>query len=135
MNNDQSPVADPTGITPLDLEHRQLVEAINETCAELERGAARDAVLDQLGVLYVRVNAHFALEERLTRERSPEVYRSRKARYHDLLERVGAMMDAFYEGRCGACDQALGKCLLSWLEQHLKAGHSHLATPAGRWAC
>lgn len=134
MNHDQAAVTGTTGVAPLDLEHQRLVEAINETCADLERGAGREAVLDGLGLLYVRVNAHFALEERLTRERSPEVYRSRKARYDALLERIGAMMDAFYEGRCGACDQTLAKCLLSWLEQHLQAGHAHLAAPAGRLA-
>ncbi len=126
MNDGQATIKGTTGIGPLDLEHQRLVEAINETCAGLEHGADRDSVLDGLGLLYVRINAYVALEQRLAHERSLEAVSLRKARYHALLERIGAMMDAFYEGRCGACDQALTKCLLSWLDQHTRSSREHL---------
>lgn len=126
MRNDIAQGPDATGIEPLEIEHQRLMEAVNETCAELANGG-RESVLDGLGLLYVRISAHLALEERVIRERRPELVATYRTRCHAVLERIGAMMDAFYEGRCGACDQALSRCLLSWLEQHLQHGHRQFA--------
>lgn len=126
MQHHESHDAETTGIEPLDFEHRRLVAVIDDTCAEIGRGAGRDSVLDGLGLLYVRINAHFALEQRITQEQSPHRYAATRARCHALLERIGAMMDAYYEGRCHACDKSLGECLKSWLQLHLRAGHDHL---------
>jgi hemerythrin-like metal-binding protein len=108
---------------PIAHEHALLVEAINETCASLSGAGGRDPVLDALGLLYVRICAHFALEERMVRQSSPELYSAHKIKYEALLERIRVMMDAFYEGECDACEKSLKDCLLSWLDQHLQTEH------------
>lgn len=112
-----------TGVEAIDHDHLQLLETINETCATLMRNSARDPVLDALGSLYVRICAHFALEEKMIRDSSPALYTAHKMKYEALLERIGVIMDAFYDGECDGCDKSLKDCLLSWLEQHLQTEH------------
>lgn len=123
MQNFQSHVAVRTGIDAVDHDHQLLLDTISETCASLQRRSARERVLDTLGLLYVRVCSHFALEEKMLREHSPELYPTRKARYEALLERIRVMMDAFYDGECDLCDKSLEDCLRSWLQQHLQTEH------------
>ena len=125
MRHDATQGESTAGNQQLDFEHRRLMETIDDTCAEFSRGATRDSVLDNLGLLYVRISAHVALEEKVTRERNPEQYQAYKERCRILLERIGVMMDAFYDGRCHVCDKALAECLRSWFEQHLRAGDDH----------
>lgn len=108
-------------------DHLGLVEAINQTCNNLDTGSTRESVLDTLGVLYVRICAHFALEEKFIRESLPELYATYKVKYETLLERIRVIMDAFYDGECDVCDKSLKHCLRSWLEQHLHGGHPALA--------
>ncbi len=129
MRNSQSQFACMTGVGAVDHDHQLLIEAINETCTSLKRRSGRDPVLDALGLLYVRICSHFALEEKMMRAYSPELYSTRKVKYEALLERIRVMMDAFYDGECDLCDKSLSDCLLSWLDQHLKTEH-HLSTGA-----
>lgn len=126
MKQDDSQREYATGIEPVDFEHRRLMAAIDDTCTEFSRGATRDSVLDGLGLLYMRISAHVALEQKMVREHSPQHFRAYRENCQALLERIGVMMDAFYEGRCHVCDKALAECLRSWFEQHLKTGHEPL---------
>jgi hemerythrin len=116
-----------TGADAIDHDHLRLVETINQACATLGDGGARDSVLDALGVLYVRTCAHFAMEEKMIRESIPERYVGYKLKYETLLERIRVIMDAFYDGECDVCEKSLKGCLRSWLEQHLQGGHPQLA--------
>lgn len=120
-----------TGVEAVDHDHLQLVDTINETCATLRRDAGREPVLDALGLLHMRICAHFALEEKMIRRYDPEQFATRKAGYEALLDRIGVMMDAFYEGACDACDKSLDECLRGWLDQHLQAEHRGVAGNRG----
>ncbi len=107
-----------SGTGAVDHDHRWLMAAIEETCASLRGSHSRHSVSDALGVLYVRSCAHFALEEKLLRERGAEVYAAHKARDEMLLERMRAMMDAYDDGECDGCDKSLAECLAAWLHEH-----------------
>jgi hemerythrin-like metal-binding protein len=112
-----------TGLEALDHEHLQLIEAINDTCAGIESAEGTEPVLDALGLLYMRTCAHFALEQKLARERSPELNMINKLKYEALLDRLRTMMDSYEDGRCEMCDRSLGDCLMSWMGKHLRTAH------------
>jgi hemerythrin-like metal-binding protein len=114
-----------TGVGSVDYDHRRLMDTINLVCASLSDQSSADPVLDSLGLLYERTSAHCALEEKFLRGQGDQRY-SNKAQHEDLLEGIGAMMDAFYAGSCGACDRSLDACLRAWFEKHLQTGHGHL---------
>ena len=58
-----------TGDPAVDHEHRELVELINELHGKLSSGDhSTEAVENFLGEIYLKITAHFALEERMMRE-------------------------------------------------------------------
>jgi hemerythrin-like metal-binding protein len=132
MTNLRSRHAEPTGVAALDHEHTQLIDTIGEICAQVTRDGGIDPVADALGLLYVRICAHFALEEKVMRQRSPELYTAHKLKYEALLDRVRIMMDAFEDGQCDFCDKSLQDCLLAVLGQHVHDEHRQIAEEAAR---
>lgn len=124
MNNIRLAGARRTGVEALDHEHLQLITTIEETCAGLARGSEREQILDALGVLYMRICAHFALEQKLSREHYPELYTANKLKYEALLDRIRTMMDSFEDGHCDLCDRSLADCLTTWMGQHLRTRHA-----------
>lgn len=131
MSHPKTLQATPVRSDTINRDHLGLLEAIDQTCSNLDTGSTRESVLDTLGVLYVRICAHFALEEKFIRESIPELYASYKVKYETLLERIRVIMDAFYDGECDICERSLKHCLRSWLEQHLHGGHPALAASHG----
>ncbi len=53
------------GIAELDYEHRRLIEDINKLHRELHEPADMDGIKATLGTIHSRMQAHFALEERV----------------------------------------------------------------------
>lgn len=117
-----------TGIDSVDYEHRLLIDTINTACENLSRTEHKDAVSDCLGLLYQRICAHFALEEKLMRKWGYRLYAVHKAEHERLLEQIRNMMDAFQNGACDACDKTLGECLVDWFGQHFQAEDGRLKT-------
>jgi hemerythrin-like metal-binding protein len=132
MTNLRLQQATPTGVAALDHEHAQLIDAIDDICAQVTRDGGMDPVADALGLLYVRICAHFALEEKVMRQRSPELYTAHKLKYEALLDRVRVMMDAFEDGQCDFCDKSLKDCLLAVLGQHVHDEHRQIAEETAR---
>ncbi len=104
-----------TGVASVDHEHHRLRSTIEALCGEISRADSPEPVLEGLGLLYERACAHSALEA--------SVAGALVGRDVEMLERIGIIMDAFYEGSCAACDQSLDQCLHSWFEKHLQSGH------------
>ena len=87
-----------TGIPDVDHEHRELVGLINELPAVLDSSRVGEA-MDVLGDINSRIAAHFALEERMMRERGYDEYREHKRDHDRLLDDMRDLMDDFEEGR------------------------------------
>ena len=117
-----------TGIDYVDYEHRQLVELVNEACERLTQPGSEDQVADALGEIYARISAHFALEERLMRERRYRLYETHKADHERLLDEIRYMMDAYEAGACETCGKTLEACLTEWFHKHFETQDARLET-------
>ncbi|MDH3231628.1 MAG: hemerythrin family protein [Alphaproteobacteria bacterium] len=109
-----------TGNDRLDCQHRKLIEAMEELCDSFDSAVSTDAVSDCFDALYAQVSAHFALEERLMRERRHASCDAHKADHERLLEQIRHMIEAYEEGKCADCGTSLRACLDTWLSDHVR---------------
>ena len=73
------------GVGPLDAQHRQMAELMNELDAMSRQGAPVHESLDLLGVLHDHVHAHFAMEEGILRRMAPSRFVAHR-NHHRMLE-------------------------------------------------
>ncbi len=115
------------GVPAVDHEHRELLELINDAHSGL--GAGDDGVTAFLGEIYVKIAAHFALEERIMRDRHYDQYREHKADHEKLLDDLRDIMDA-YEIKHRYDEAQLAERLGSWFGLHFRTHdarlHKHL---------
>jgi hemerythrin len=117
-----------TGIDYIDYEHRRLLELVNRICGDLVRAGSENTVGECLGELYAEGCGHFALEERLMREKKYGLYELHKAHHEQLLEELRYMMDAYEDGTCETCGKTLEECLTSWFYKHFQTKDGRLQT-------
>jgi len=106
------------GVAPMDLEHKGLVDAMNDVHALDQRGAGKQAVGTALRHLMDLTVKHFADEEaHMEKVAFPD--RSRHARIHkDMLRRVGEHYEAFEKGD-GSVSKEFYDFLVHWLAAHI----------------
>jgi hemerythrin-like metal-binding protein len=118
------------GIAEVDHEHRELIGLINSLHAALgdERGGERVEAF--LGEIFADIAAHFALEERVMRERRYDGLAEHKADHERLLDQLRDMMDAQAEG-AELDDAEFGDQLSEWFAGHFRTHdarfHHHLS--------
>ena len=113
------------GVPAVDHEHRELVELINELHAALGEPGSELSVPEFLGEIHAKIASHFALEERIMRERGYDQFAEHKADHDELLEGIRDIMDA-YELR-GAFDEAtLVERLNDWFGEHFRTKDARL---------
>src|SRR5512147_1303305 len=83
------------GIASVDHEHRQLIGLINDLHGSLAGRPTKDAISSVLGEIYAKIAAHFALEERVMRERGYDQYDDHKADHERLLDEIRTIMDRY----------------------------------------
>lgn len=109
-----------TGIDYLDYEHRQLLELVNCVFRDSLQAGGEDKVSQCLGELYAKVCGHFALEEKLMREKKYALYELHKSHHEALLDEIRFMVDAYENGTCDHCGKALEDCLVTWFHKHFE---------------
>ena len=116
------------GVAAVDHEHRELIALINEAHAGVS-AAEDDGVSAFLGEIYARIAAHFALEERIMRERHYDQFAAHKTDHEHLLDDLRDMMDD-YEREQRYDDARLAERLVEWFGNHFKTHdarlHKHL---------
>lgn len=117
------------GVPDVDHEHQELIGLINELHAAISSSDNAYSVLDFLGEIYAHVSAHFALEEKIMRERKYDHYAEHKADHEDLLDELRDIMDDYEENAWFSDDEfalAVGK----WFSEHFRTRdarlHKHL---------
>ena len=115
-----------TGIASVDHEHEALIALLNELHGEIQGGADDDAVADFLGEVYAQISAHFALEEKIMRERGYDQYADHKADHEALLDGIRDIMDEQARGAYTDYDEVLSAHLQSWFTQHFKTKDARL---------
>lgn len=105
-----------TGIASVDHEHRELVELVNDIHGQLVRGGAPEVIASHLGELHDAIAAHFALEERIMRERRYVDYVPHKEDHERLLDDIRDIMETH------AADPAaiLADRLVAWFGRHFR---------------
>jgi len=111
-----------TGIASVDHEHRELVALVNHVRAQLVAGSPADIVQARLGELHDAIAAHFALEERIMRERRYGGYAPHKEDHERLLDDIRDIMESHVADPAAL----LAERLASWFGTHFRTFDAEL---------
>ncbi len=117
-----------TGIASLDHEHEAMIGLLNELYTALVRDGSAESIVAFLGEVYVRISAHFALEESVMRERRYEGFAAHKADHERLLDDIRDLMDGYADTPGGdeAFRAAFGQKLQAWFVDHFRTQDARL---------
>ncbi len=119
------------GIGSVDYEHQQLIGLINNLHASLAGRPTKDAVGRVLGEIHTKIAAHFALEERVMRERRYDQYDDHKADHERLLDEIRDIMERQEADVCFNYETALASELGDWFGIHFRTKDARLHKALG----
>ena len=105
------------GIPSVDHEHRALIDLINDLHANLFESGSGTTVMEFLGELFAKVSSHFALEEKVMRDRRYAAGPAHKSDHERLLDEVRDLMDDYEDGRHVDLDR-FAASLERWFSAH-----------------
>jgi hemerythrin len=108
------------GIAEIDHEHEEMIAMINALHDDLGANAETEAVLACLGEIHSRITAHFALEEKLMRERHYARRESHKDEHEFLLDEILNIIDRVQAGAMSNHAALLSGTLQQWFGQHFR---------------
>ncbi len=113
------------GIAEVDHEHRGLIDLINRLHDALGEDRAGERVEAFLGEIFADISAHFALEERVMRERHYDALAAHKGEHEQLLDDLRDLMD---EQAAGAVldDASFAARLAQWFSGHFQTQDARL---------
>jgi len=109
------------GIAELDYEHRGLVDDINRLHRELLGQVDRGRIEDTLGMIHSRMQAHFALEERVMQANDYVHYAEHKAEHERLLDEYAEYMTTFEREPTLRDHASIESVLREWIIDHILA--------------
>ncbi len=111
------------GIDAVDHEHKELIELINRLHDKLTANGDESSIEAFFGDLFKGVSSHFALEEKLMRERHYDQVAQHKQDHERLLDEIRDIMDEF----SGEADIAeLSAQLDAWFSKHFETHDARL---------
>jgi hemerythrin len=113
------------GVEAVDHEHRELVDLINCLYEEARSKGSKVAVLGFFGDLFKSISAHFALEERVMRERGYDQLLQHKDDHERLLDEIRDIMED-YEVTDLLDEQLLSQRLDAWFSRHFETHDARL---------
>jgi len=113
------------GVAAVDHEHRELIELINRLYAEATARESKDAIVNFFGDLFKAISSHFALEERLMRERGYDQFAQHKNDHERLLDELRDIMEDF-EANAGVDEKLLARSLDAWFSRHFESHDARL---------
>ena len=113
------------GVAAVDVEHRDLIDLINDLHGMLGQGASQQHVTDALGEIFAQISAHFALEERFMRNRQYPDYLAHKADHEALLDELRDIMDRVEDDGSYEEDR-LSRELERWFTEHFRTHDAKL---------
>jgi hemerythrin-like metal-binding protein len=114
------------GVPSVDHEHQGMIELLNELHENLEAEASKEAVSRFLGEVHARIAAHFALEEKIMRERGYDEYEDHKADHERLLDDIRDIMDRHDADAYLDYEAELAAHLRDWFTAHFKTKDARL---------
>ena len=113
------------GVPDVDHEHQKLISLINDLHDVMSRENSDVTVMDFLGEIYAHVSAHFALEEKIMRDRKYDQYAEHKAEHEVLLDTLRDIMDD-YEESAYFSDEAFANAVEKWFTDHFRTRDARL---------
>lgn len=113
------------GVAAVDHEHRALIDLINELYQSLKSGDSKSTILEFLGEVFAKISAHFALEEKVMRERNYDEYEQHKRNHELLLDEIRDIMDE-YEDSQQFEHEELSRRLGNWFTEHFRTYDARL---------
>lgn len=114
-----------TGIAAVDHEHRELIELINTLDGTMQAQPTRQQVIEALGDIFAQISAHFALEEKIMRERHYGALHEHKLDHETLLDGLLDIMESVDTEGHFAVD-ALSGDLDRWFSNHFRTHDAKL---------
>jgi len=107
------------GVASVDLEHRQMIDLINDLHDLVGDNASEEEVSTMLGEIFAQISAHFALEEKFMRESRYPHFPDHKGDHEKLLDELRDIMDRVEDD--GRYDEtALSDELREWFTNHFR---------------
>jgi len=107
------------GIAPLDFEHKDLFERINDLYDSCARTGDPSNVSACLGRLHARLSAHFALEEQTMRDTKNPHYAAHKAEHDRFLDEITGAVASFGTGAGPKDIGAFARQVRDWIVGHI----------------
>ncbi len=116
------------GLEPLDFEHEDLFQCINDVYQQCRIQAEGVELGDCLGQLHARLAAHFALEESAMREMKNPHYETHKAEHDRFLEEVTEFVASFGTNPGEEHVEAFAIRVKEWILTHITTTDRQLVT-------
>lgn len=107
------------GIDELDFEHKRLIEDINHLHEELSGQDEKGDIEACLGEILARMQAHFALEERVMRKNKYPGLDEHKREHEDLLDSYTTSMLDFINSPGSDRGRPIEDALERWIVEHI----------------
>jgi len=107
------------GIEELDHEHKVLMDDIKTLHEELTRHDQKSEIEKCLGDIYARMQAHFALEEHVMKEREYEFFDEHKREHERLLDSYSGYMIQIMNDAAVTSGNPIEETLSHWVMYHI----------------
>lgn len=108
------------GVPEVDFEHEELIGVINALGDLLQKGEAIDVIRSLLGEIHAQIEAHFALEEKIMRERGFVGYEAHKEDHDRLLDQIREIMTEAETVNESVLHEHLALRLNVWFSEHFR---------------
>ena len=115
------------GIEELDHEHKVLIDDINKLHEEMFGNEDLSELKKCLGEIYVHMQAHFALEERVMKKHDYPFYDEHKREHEEFLEDYTECMVQFLNGADISAKNPIEECLKQWIVDHITTSDKKMA--------
>lgn len=116
------------GVEELDYEHRNLINRLNELHEQLAHHNEKAIIEDCLVEIHVRVEAHFALEERFMLDNDFKNYTHHKKEHDDFLAVIVDLIEKFRTNPELSYGDELEEQLQHWIVNHILTSDQELRT-------
>ena len=110
-----------TGIPEVDAEHAHLIDIINKFLRELDEKPSKEVVSGILAQIEAKIASHFALEEKLMRERGYKNFAEHKADHDALMAEIREIRKLVLSGAEADFAGALRDRVSAWFTGHFKS--------------
>lgn len=108
------------GLDEVDYEHQDLIDVINALGDQLEKGGTPEDIQALLGEIHAQIEGHFALEERIMRDRGFSGFDAHKEDHDRLLEQIRDIMTDAHTVDGQDLRAHLAKRLKRWFTEHFR---------------